>query len=82
MPNEIVFPCELACEQAPKWGIGRTETSASRASGARYGARKKESEFDFCLHPRPYLGACSQATCEWLSLTSLASRGKVAMLRK
>ena len=28
----------VACEQAPKWGKGRKEKSASRASGARYGA--------------------------------------------
>ena len=26
----------VACEQVPKWGIGRKEKSASRASGARF----------------------------------------------
>ena len=40
-------------------GIGRQEKSAGRASGARYGARK--IFVDFCLRPRPHLGACSQA---------------------
>ena len=32
---------EVACEQAPKWRIGRKEKSASRASGARYGGEKE-----------------------------------------
>ena len=37
--------------QAPKWGIGRKEKLASRASGARYG----DSIFLFALYP----------TCNW-----------------
>ena len=39
---------KLASEKAPKWGIGRKEKSASRASG------------DFRLLPLPDLGACSR----------------------
>ena len=47
----------LACEQAPKWGIGRKEKSANRASRARCFSPLL-SELDFC----PHLGACSQAS--------------------
>ena len=47
----------VACEQAPKWGIGRKEKSAR----ARYGAFPLLFELDFCLRPRPQLGALSQA---------------------
>ena len=66
---------QLACEQAPRWGIGRNEKSAS---GAWYGGdkeRKKRSSLPpfspllqarrFYLRPKPYLGACSQATAQW-----------------
>ena len=31
----------LACEQAPKWGKGQKEKSASRANGAWYGGEKE-----------------------------------------
>ena len=41
--------------EAPKWGTGRNEKLASRASVARYG-------LEFCLRPLPHLGAYSQAT--------------------
>ena len=61
----------LACEQAPKWGIGRKEKQ--RGMGA--------SELDFCLRPVPHLGAFSQArkgraTTTSTSGTSLPSRDK------
>ena len=38
----------VACEQAPKWGIGEEKNRA------RGGARKKLPEFSF--HPIPHLG--------------------------
>ena len=31
----------LGCDQAPKWGVGGKEKSASRARGARYGGEKE-----------------------------------------
>ena len=41
--------------EARKWGTGRKEKSASRASVARYG-------LELCRRPIPHLGAYSQAT--------------------
>ena len=38
---------KVACEQAPKWGIGQKEKLVSRASGAGYGC----SIFVFALYP-------------------------------
>ena len=51
---------KIACEQAPKWGMGWKEKTASWASGARYGGFL--SELDFCPRPIPNLGACLQAS--------------------
>ena len=39
---------DVTCEQAPKWGIGRKEKLASRASGAQYGG-EKESVIHFLV---------------------------------
>ena len=32
---------DAVCKQAPKWGIGRKEKSASWANGVRYGGKKE-----------------------------------------
>ena len=50
LPKSAWSICFIACEQAPKWGIGWKEKSASRAGGARYGARKS-SIFIFAIDP-------------------------------
>ena len=61
----------LACEQAPKWGIGRKEKSAGWASGAWYGP-PLFSELDFC----PHLRACSQAIMARMHSTREGREGR------
>ena len=47
--TQFVLTLVIACEQAPKWGIGGNEKSASGASRARYGPPSQI--FVFALYP-------------------------------
>ena len=50
----------LACEQAPKWGIGRKKKIGEPGELSAVWGRPL-SKLDFCIRPIPHLGACSQA---------------------
>ena len=49
----------IACEQAPKWGIGRRQKSSSERGPPNRAQLAQLTEFSF--RPNPYLGVCSQA---------------------
>ena len=49
----------IACEQAPKWGIGRRQKSSSERGPPNRAPLARLTEFSF--RPKPHLGVCSQA---------------------
>ena len=67
--SEFVSMVDVACEQAPMWGLGRKEKLMSGASRVR--SRGDHARLaplaNFSFRPKPHIGACSQAMVDMSS---------------